>query len=618
MATAPHFDRPPSAPKPAPESCFRQYLRHSPPKNSVKPDNHERIRTTIPSYFTTGSPIRINHWKADLRMKISLLQLNPVVGDLKGNAQKIIRGIQEAGKEDPDLIVTSELALLGYPPRDLLLQKKFIEESWQIAGNIAKDCRAAPPVLLGLAQPNESAVGRPLFNAAALIDNGEVTHCFRKTLLPTYDVFDEDRYFEPALGAQILHLKNHTIGISICEDIWNDRDFWNRRRYQADPIGNLAASGADLIINISASPFTVGKQQIREKMLGSIASRYHIPLAYVNQTGGNDDLIFDGRSCVFGSSGTLIARARSFQEDILTADLQCTASNRISPADFTPESEIWSALVLGTRDYVYKTGFTSVLLGLSGGIDSALVAALAAEALGKDHVLGVLMPSPYSSTGSIDDALALAANLGIRSTTLPIKPIMDAYDAVLREEFAGCPQDLTEENLQARIRGTLLMALSNKSGSLLLTTGNKSEVSVGYCTLYGDMCGAIGVISDVPKSMVYRIARWVNDQNQRKVIPEPVFTKAPSAELRPGQTDQDTLPPYDLLDGILYRHVELHESPEEIVKSGYPEKTIFQTLHRVKAAEFKRRQAAPGFKVTDRAFGTGWRMPIAAKEWYAD
>ncbi|MCX6689688.1 MAG: NAD+ synthase [Methanoregula sp.] len=551
-------------------------------------------------------------------MRISLLQQNPVVGDLRGNEQKIIRGIKKACKENPDLIVTSELALLGYPPRDLLLQKKFIEKSWQIAENIAAECRAAPPVLLGLAQRNESDVGRPLFNVAALVNNGEVNYCFRKTLLPTYDVFDEDRYFEPAHDAQILHLQNQSIGISICEDIWNDRDFWNRRRYQTDPIEDMAAQGADLIINISASPFTVGKQQIREKMLGSIASKYHIPLVYVNQVGGNDDLIFDGRSCVFDSSGSLIARAKSFQEDILTSDLSSTESNRISPADFTPESEIWRALVLGTRDYVHKTGFTSVLLGLSGGIDSALVAAIATEALGKDHVLGILMPSPYSSTGSIDDASALVANLGIQSKTLPITPIMDAYDMLLRQEFARYSKDLTEENLQARIRGTLLMALSNKFGSLLLTPGNKSEVSVGYCTLYGDMCGAIGVISDVPKSMVYRIARWLNDQNQREMIPQPILTKVPSAELRSCQTDQDTLPPYDLLDEILYHHVELHESPEEIVARGYPKMTTFQALHMVKVAEFKRRQAAPGFKVTDRAFGTGWRMPIAAKEWYID
>jgi NAD+ synthase (glutamine-hydrolysing) len=549
-------------------------------------------------------------------MKISLLQQNPIVGDLRGNAHRILNGITEAGKENPDLIVTSELALLGYPPRDLLLQKKFIEKSWLIAKEIASQCTTTPPVLLGLAQANDSDIGRPLFNVAALINNGEITQCFHKTLLPTYDVFDEDRYFEPAHSAQILHLKNSSIGISICEDIWNDRDFWNKRRYQIDPIESLVSSGAELIVNISASPFTAGKQEIRERMLGCISAKYRIPIVYVNQTGGDDDLIFDGRSCAFDSSGHLIARAQAFQEDILTVDISSPDLNRIAPDNFIPESEIWRALVLGTRDYVHKTGFSSVLLGLSGGIDSALVAAIATEALGKDHVLGVMMPSPFSSTGSIEDSQKLACNLGIRSITLPITQIMTAYESTLRQEFSGYPKDLTEENLQARIRGTLLMALSNKFGSLLLTTGNKSEVSVGYCTLYGDMCGAIGVISDVPKSMIYRIARWLNDQNGRDIIPEPILIKPPSAELRPDQTDQDSLPPYDILDEILCYHIEYHKSPEEILNLGYPRDTVESALHLVKLAEFKRKQAAPGFKVTDRAFGTGWRMPIASKEWY--
>ena len=549
-------------------------------------------------------------------MKISLLQQNPIVGDLGGNAKRIIRGVKNASKDNPDLIVTSELALLGYPPRDLLLQKNFIEKSWEVAEDIAHHCKSTPPILLGLAQKNESEIGRPLFNVAALINNGEIIRCFHKTLLPTYDVFDEDRYFEPAHHSQILKLNNTPIGISICEDIWNDRDFWNKRRYQIDPIESLVKSGAELIINISASPFTVGKQEIRERMLGCIAAKYHIPIVYVNQTGGNDDLIFDGRSCGFDKSGNLVARALAFQEDILTVDISRPASNRISPDDFIPESEIWRAIVIGTRDYVHKTGFKSVLLGLSGGIDSAIVAAVATEALGKDHVLAVMMPSPFSSEGSIKDSHTLATNLGIRSITLPITQIMTAYESVLQQEFAGHPKDLTEENLQARIRGTLLMALSNKFGSLLLTTGNKSEVSVGYCTLYGDMCGAIGVISDIPKSMIYRIARWLNDQNAGNIIPLSILTKPPSAELRPDQTDQDSLPPYDLLDEILCYHIEHHKSAKEIVSLGYPEDTVESVLHLVKIAEFKRKQGAPGFKVTDRAFGTGWRMPIASKEWY--
>ena len=338
----------------------------------------------------------------------------------------------------------------------------------------------------------------------------------------------------------------------------------------------------------------------------------------MNQVGGNDDLVFDGRSCVFNSDGSLISRAAAFSEDVLTVDLSPPGKNRISNDDFSPESEIWHALVLGTRDYVHKTGFKSVLIGLSGGIDSALVAAIAAEAVGKSNVLGVLMPSPYSSRGSIDDSRALAENIGIKTTTLPIAGIMQSYEKTLKNEFLSYKPDLTEENLQARIRGTLLMALSNKFGSLLLTTGNKSEVSVGYCTLYGDMCGAIGVISDVPKVMVYRIARWLNKKNNREIIPESILSKPPSAELRPDQKDQDSLPPYDLLDAILYRHIELHESVQEIIAQGFPEQTTLRVLHMVKIAEFKRRQAAPGIKVTDQAFGTGWRMPIASKEWYSD
>jgi len=549
-------------------------------------------------------------------MKITLLQLNPTIGDLEGNSKKISESVHAIKKDHPDLIVTSELALPGYPPRDLLLDKQFIERSWETLDKLAFELNGASPVIIGLAEPNTTTTGRPLYNVAVLIHGGKIRQCFQKTLLPTYDVFDEDRYFEPSTGPKILRLENKTIGISICEDIWNDRDFWNRRRYQVDPIEDLVKSGVELILNISASPFTVGKQQLREKMLGSIAGKYHIPLMYVNQVGGNDDLVFDGRSCAFDSGGNLIARAAAFQEDFLTVDLSSVTANRISIDDFCPESEIWRALVLGTRDYVHKTGFKSVLVGLSGGIDSALVAAIAAEALGKENVMGVLMPSPYSSKGSVDDSQKLVSNLGIRSTMLPITTIMNAFEGTLQPEFSGYQRDVTEENLQARIRGTLLMALSNKFGSLLLTTGNKSEVSVGYATLYGDMCGAIGVIADVPKNMVYRIARWVNARGTSPSIPEQILAKAPSAELRPGQTDQDSLPPYDLLDQILYRHIELHESPAEIIAQGFPEKITYRVLHLVKTAEFKRKQAAPGIKVTDRAFGTGWRMPIASKEWY--
>ncbi|MGA2933631.1 MAG: NAD+ synthase [Methanomicrobiales archaeon] len=548
-------------------------------------------------------------------MRLLLLQLNPIVGDLPGNAGKIRDGVTSAGPGSADLIVTSELALLGYPPRDLLLFRDYIGRSLEVAGTLAEDLKGYPPVLLGGAQPNPSPIGRPLFNVALLLHQGKIARSFGKTLLPTYDVFDEDRYFEPAQGPQILDLKGVKLGISICEDIWNDADFWKRKRYHSDPVQELVRAGARCLINISASPFTEGKQQLRERMLSGIARKHGIPLVYVNQAGGNDDLVFDGRSCAFNASGDLIARAAPFREDSLAIDIFQDTPAGIHPDDFSPESEIWNALVLGTRDYLRKTGFQKALIGLSGGIDSSLVAAVAAEALGRENVLGVLMPSPYSSEGSVTDARALAGNLGIRTITLPITVIMDSFDAALREEFSGLPRDITEENLQARIRGTLLMALSNKFGTLLLSTGNKSEMAVGYCTLYGDMNGALTVLADVPKTMVYRIARWRNAMGSNPIIPETVFLKAPSAELRPGQTDQDTLPPYDLLDEILHYHIEQHESPAEIVARGYDPGVVYRVAQLVKAAEFKRKQAPPGIKVTDRAFGTGWRMPIATGEW---
>lgn len=465
---------------------------------------------------------------------------------------------------------------------------------------------------MGLAEPNPAEVGRPLFNSAALLRQGKVEKTFHKTLLPTYDVFDEDRYFEPACEPQILELKGVRLGISICEDIWNDRDFWRRRRYHTNPIEELVKSGVKAIINLSASPFTAGKQLHREAMLASMAHKYEVPFVYVNQVGGNDDLVFDGRSCAFGPDGRLFARGKGFEEDVVTVDLE-SMRGQIAQDDFAPESEIWRALVLGTRDYVRKCGFRSVLLGLSGGIDSALTAAIAAEALGPENVLGVLMPSPYSSKGSIEDSAALAQNLGIKTITIAITDIMKSFDSSLAEAFRDREKDVTEENIQARIRGNLLMALSNKYGSVLLTTGNKSELAVGYCTIYGDMSGGLAVISDVPKTMVYRIARWLNLNSKRNVIPESILTKAPSAELRPCQADQDTLPPYDVLDAILQKHIEQHQSGEEIIAQGFDADTVNRVLRMVKAAEFKRKQAAPGLKVTDRAFGSGWRMPIACR-----
>jgi NAD+ synthase/NAD+ synthase (glutamine-hydrolysing) len=548
-------------------------------------------------------------------VKIALLQINPTVGDLSGNAQLIADAAREAGSRGADLAVTPELALVGYLPRDLLLNSGFVKASWQRLEQLGRELRDAPPTLVGLPEPNPADEGRPLFNAAALLKGGRVEEAFRKALLPTYDVFDEDRYFEPFHGPQILQLGAHKIGISICEDIWNDRDFWKRRRYHHDPVEELVDAGAQAIVNLSASPFSAGKHQRREEMLASMARKYKVPIAYVNQFGGNDDLVFDGRSCMFGHDGAPIARGRSFASDIVMCDVNSTSPIG-PPADLLVESEIWRALVLGTRDYVRKCGFSRAVLGLSGGIDSALTAAIAVEALGAGCVLGVLMPSPYSSAGSVDDSLALARNLGIETLILPISNAMQAMESTLSDAFEGMPRDVTEENIQARIRGNLLMALSNKRGALLLTTGNKSELAVGYCTLYGDMSGGLGVIADVPKTMVYRVARWLNGSSARPVIPDAVLTKAPSAELRPNQTDQDSLPPYDVLDEILLRHIERHETAGEIIAAGLDAATVTRVLALVRASEFKRKQAAPGLKVTDRAFGTGWRMPIAAKSQY--
>jgi NAD+ synthase/NAD+ synthase (glutamine-hydrolysing) len=508
-------------------------------------------------------------------------------------------------------MVTPELALMGYLPRDLLMNRGFIRRGCEKLSHIARELKDAPPLLVGLATPNPSDVGRPLYNSAVLLHKGAVGEAFHKSLLPTYDVFDEDRYFEPFQGTQLLELNGVRLGISICEDVWNDRDFWKRRRYHQDPIEALARAGAQAIVNLSASPFTVGKQTLREEMLGHMARKYGLPVAIVNQVGANDDLIFDGRSSAFDAQGRLFARAKGFAEDVLSVDL-LAGKGEIAGDDFLAEAEIWNALVLGVRDYARKTRFHKVLLGLSGGIDSALTAAIAADAMGPENVLGVMMPSRYSSQGSLDDSVELARNLGIKTMLLPISDIMKTYDGVLADAFAGLQPDVTEENIQSRIRGNLLMALSNKFGSLLLTTGNKSEMSVGYCTLYGDMNGGLAVIADLPKMMVYRVARWRNQRGA--AIPQSTITKAPSAELRPDQTDQDSLPPYNLLDEILELHVEQCRSAEEIIAEGYDEQTVRRVLRLVRIAEFKRKQAAPVLKVTSRAFGTGWRMPIVRQE----
>ncbi|MEN9226544.1 MAG: NAD+ synthase [Thermostichus sp. HHBFW_bins_43] len=556
-------------------------------------------------------------------MKVALLQLNYTVGDLSGNAEQIRLAVEAVAAAGAELAVTSELALLGYPPRDLLLYPALVQKAGQVLEHLAGQLAKSIPVVVGSVQRNPFPTGRPLYNAAAWLEQGQIRHWFQKSLLPTYDVFDEDRYFEPGSQSQPIQYRGYRLGFTICEDVWNDRDFWQHPRYHKDPVELMAQSGADLLINLSASPFSLGKQKLRVEMLGSLARKHHLPILYVNQVGGNDDLIFDGASCALDPSGRVWAQAAAFHPDHLILDVAELTQPQGSPQEQAaapigarwpaePEAELYEALVLGTRDYVGKCGFREVLLGLSGGIDSAVTAVIAAAALGPERVLGVLMPSPYSSPGSLADAYQLAQNLGIPTLKLPIQPVMDSYRDLLAEPFAGLAPDITEENLQARIRGTILMALSNKFRRLLLTTGNKSELAVGYCTIYGDMSGGLAVISDVPKTWVYRLAHWINRDQER--IPLSTLTKPPSAELRPDQQDSDSLPAYDILDSILHRHIEQHQSGPELVAQGFDPETVQRVLRLVQLAEFKRHQAAPGLRITDRAFGTGWRMPIAKRQ----
>jgi len=538
-------------------------------------------------------------------MKVALLQLNPVLGDLAGNCDLIARAARRA--PDFDLAVTSELALTGYPPCDLFLNEEFVERSWQAVSELARELADLPPVLVGLAELNLTGQGRPLFNSAALIHQGEVVETFQKSFFPGHDLFDEGRYFQPAPQPGVLKIGGMHLGIFIGEGLIE-----RRMEHDSNSLAALRAKGARAIINLSASPFTAGKQLRRQQALSDLAREYRLPLLYVNQVGGNDDLIFDGRSSYFDATGRLAARGKGFEEDILLIDLD-RPGGIIAEDDLTSEAEIWRALVLGTRDYVRKCGFSSVLLGLSGGIDSALVAAIAASALGPENVLGVILPSPYTSQRSIDDALALADSLGIKRITIPLTDIMSSYDRELKEHFLGWPRDVTEENIQARIRSSILMALSNKYGSILLATGNRSELFVGYCTIYGDLAGGLAVISDLPKTMVYRIAEWLNSTSGRSIIPQSILTKPPSAELRPGQTDQDSLPPYPVLDEILRLYIDEHHSRRELLAAGFDQKTVDQVISLVGKAEFKRLQAPPGLKVTDGSFGRGWRMPVACR-----
>ncbi len=550
-------------------------------------------------------------------MKIALAQLNPTIGDLQGNAEQILKTAQKVANQGVKLLLTPELSLCGYPPQDLLLNAHFITEMEQTLDRLAQDLPPDLSVLIGLATPNpDLAAGtKPLFNSIALLTAGKVENIFHKRLLPTYDVFDENRYFASGSEANYFILDDVKIGVTVCEDLWNDEDFWGKRSYLVNPIAELAKHQIDLSINLSASPYSLGKQQLRASMLKHTAIKYDRAVLYVNQIGANDDLIFDGCSLGFDRRGELVCRGKSFDRDLIIIEFD-EATQDLKPSIIQPQpdgtdAQIWQALVLGVRDYIHKCGFQKVILGLSGGIDSALVAAIAAEALGADRVLGVLMPSPYSSAHSISDAIAVATNLGITTETIPIGNLMAGFDRTLAPLFQDTQFGLAEENIQSRIRGNLLMAISNKFGHLLLSTGNKSEMAVGYCTLYGDMNGGLAVIADVPKMRVYSLCNWLN--REREIIPYNIITKPPSAELKPGQVDQDSLPPYEILDAILEAIVCQHQSPAQISEMGFDRQIVARVAQLVKRAEFKRRQAPPGLKITDRAFGTGWRMPIASK-----
>ena len=544
-------------------------------------------------------------------MIIGLLQLNSTIGDFSANRKKLLAGYDQACARGAEFVLAPELFLCGYPPRDLLQRTDFIEANLAALAETAQGVGAVP-LCVGYVDRNPDKPGRGLRNSAAVLQNGTVVWRTHKSLLPTYDVFDEDRYFEPAQSAAPYLFKGRQLGITLCEDIWNDEDFWPDRRYRRDPVRELAAQGAEIILNLSASPWHEGKERTRLEMLQRVARDEKIPLAQVNLAGANDELIFDGHSLALNGRGEVLALGKGFAEDVLVVDFSPSINAR-RPAPSFPqrEQQIFSALSLGIRDYVRKCGFQSVLLGLSGGIDSALVAVLAADALGAENVWGVALPARHSSRGSLTDAEALAKNLGIRYQVLPIEPAFEAVEGQLETVFAGTRPNEAEENIQSRLRGVMLMALSNKFGGLVLTTGNKSEMAVGYCTLYGDMSGALAPIADVLKTDVYAIARWVN--RDREIIPADTLTKPPSAELRPGQTDQDSLPPYEVLDAILQAYIVDHRSKEEIIRSGFDAAMVNDVINKVTFSEYKRRQAAPGLKVSPRAFGTGRRIPIAQK-----
>ena len=539
-------------------------------------------------------------------MNIGIAQINSVIGDFPGNLKRILAAYRECLDAGADLVVTPELSLVGYPPRDLVFKSQFVPKCLQALDYLAEEIREVPLLVGYLDHQPAAQPGKPFRNAVAWLENGAIQHRIWKTLLPTYDVFDERRYFEPGETCEPIIWKGQRIGVTLCEDIWTE-DYLQRPFYDRDPVAELAAKGIDLLLNLSASPFHLGKSQTRRALLGDIARRAQVPVVYCNAVGANDQLIFDGQSLATAANGQVTAQLPGFVEACHVLN-PFTALEIETPFEPCDAEELYRALVLGVRDYVAKCGFTSVCLGLSGGIDSALTAVIAADALGATHVRGLTMPSPYSSQGSVDDSFALAQNLGIRCDELPIRDAFEAVKASLQPIFANKPEDVTEENIQARLRAVMLMALANKENHLLLTTGNKSELAVGYCTIYGDMCGGLAVISDLPKCRVYQVARWIN--RHREVIPRNTLDKPPSAELRPDQKDQDTLPPYEILDAILELYVENQLSADEIISRGFEENTVRWIQRRVDLNEWKRHQAAPGLRVTSKAFGIGRRMPI--------
>ena len=542
-------------------------------------------------------------------MKIGVLQLNSTIGDYAANRDKLVTAYHTIVAAGAELGVAPELFLCGYPPRDLLLRPDFIDANLAALAEVAANVGAVP-LCVGYVDRNTVRPGRALTNCAAVLQDGKVVWRLTKSLLPTYDVFDEDRYFEPAKNVVPYEFKGRKLGITICEDIWNDEDFWPERLYRPDPVKSLIEQGAELILNISASPWSMGKEKTRVAMLQRLARDEKVPLVQVNLIGANDELIFDGHSIAVNRRGELIAMGQGFAEDTFVVDVD-SAAPAVTVNWPVPEELLFRALSLGVRDYVRKCGFKSVVMGLSGGIDSALTAVLAVDALGAENVMGVAMPARYSSSGSLTDAEALAKNLGIRYEVLPIEPAFKAMEAQLAKVFAGLKPNEAEENLQSRLRGVTLMALSNKFGSLVLTTGNKSEMAVGYCTLYGDMCGALAVIADVFKTDVYKLSRWIN--REKVIIPNDSITKPPSAELRPDQKDQDSLPEYAVLDAILQLYVVEHCTKDEIIRRGFAPHVVNDMINKVTYSEYKRRQAAPGLKVSARAFGTGRRIPIAQR-----